>query len=146
MSSVNASLHTREVQNVKYLHTFVFKTDLNTVAAMVEIRITGGRMKLNCSEDSATKNRPPSDMFHSNIRGGTYRNSGLSIGRMAAKTRLSSKTRLIIGQYGWRGLRLLVEYYETRKTSLSEPKRLPKHESFKVVMIVVHSSFERVFA
>lgn len=84
MSSVNASLHTREVQNVKYFHTFVFKTDLNTVAAMVEIRITGGRMNLNCSADSATKNRPLPDSFHSFVRGGTDRNSGLSIGRMVA--------------------------------------------------------------
>lgn len=52
----------------------------------------------------------------------------------------------MIGQYGWRGLRLLVEDYETRKSSLDEPKRLAKHESIKVVMIAVRSGFERAFA
>lgn len=107
---------------------------------MVEIKVTG----LNCSADSATKNRPLPESSYSFDLGGTERNSLDSIGRMAAKTRLSSGTRLIIGQYGWRGLRLLVEDCETRKSTLAEPKRLAKHESVEV--IIFNSSSERVCA
>lgn len=70
--------------NVRYYHTFVFKTDLNAVEAMVKIRISGGRINLNCSADSATKNRPLLDSLYSLDSGRVDGNSGLPIGSLAA--------------------------------------------------------------